>query len=213
MSDFFDEVQEELKNEKNWKMMKKLIPYIFACTIVILVSVASYNIWNTKNIQKQESLADEYLISYNEMMNKDLAKNKLEQIYHKSNKNMSAIAGMRQAELLLETNNQEQAIKIYDTIANNNKYDISLSMLARLKSMYLKLNSSIEGVDYEQEFKLLLSENCPWRHESMQLKALYLLSFGKKDEAETLLHDIEKSDMAPELLKTNAQKILSVIRN
>ena len=58
--EFVREVDEDLKEERNIKLWKKYLPYIFSISFGIVLFTSGYVIWDNYSIKSRQQLGDDF---------------------------------------------------------------------------------------------------------------------------------------------------------
>ena len=213
MADIFDEVSEELKQDKliqTWKKYSKIIITLILLIIISLVSYQSYLIWKKNKI---EEISEQYFEALEKLENKNYSKSQslfLKNAQnHKNGYKMLSLFGL--AESNYQNGKIDEMILNYKTIYNDESIDIYYRNLSRILSV-LKDNSS----SFDQQ-KLLLEPilKSPSLLQALaaELEVLLLIKFDKIKEAKQALNVLlKRSDLSFEQ-KNRLELINQIYKN
>ncbi|MFQ3361704.1 MAG: hypothetical protein ACI9JG_001236 [Alphaproteobacteria bacterium] len=153
VSDILREIDEDLRQDKLkalWKKYGILVITIIVAPIIILSAFKFYQNWETNKAEKSGSLLLE-AIEYININDFDNALLKIEDLKNISSKEYVQYATVIEAAIAVESNDIDQAIKLYETYIENSN-DSLLKGFALIKVAYLKVDS----VSSEEIKELLL---------------------------------------------------------
>tara|TARA_B100000575_G_scaffold250096_1_gene216830 strand:- start:68 stop:718 length:651 start_codon:yes stop_codon:yes gene_type:complete len=197
MADIFDEVSEELKQDKliqTWKKYSKIIITLILLIIISLVSYQSYLIWKKNKI---EEISKQYFEALEKLENKNYSKSQslfLKNAQnHKNGYKMLSLFGL--AESNYQNGKIDEMIMNYKAIYDDESIGIYYRNLSRILSV-LKDNLS----SFDQQ-KLLLQPilNSPSKLQILaaELEILLFIKFKKIKEAEKALDILlDRSDIS-----------------
>jgi len=197
MADIFDEVSEELKQDKliqTWKKYSKIIITLILLIIISLVSYQSYLIWKKNKI---EEISEQYFEALEKLENKNYSKSQslfLKNAQnHKNGYKMLSLFGL--AESNYQNGKIDEMIMNYKAIYDDESIGIYYRDLSRILSV-LKDNLS----SFDQQ-KLLLQPilNSPSKLQILaaELEILLFIKFKKIKEAEKALNILlDRSDIS-----------------
>ena len=213
MADIFDEVSEELKQDKliqTWKKYSKIIIIVISLIIISLVTYQVYITWNKKRL---EAISAQYFQALENLENKSYSKS--HNLFLKNSQNNKSGYGILSLFGLAETNYQngkiDEMILNYKTIYEDQSIDIYYRNLSRILSVFKDNKSS-----FDQQ-KLLLEPilNSPSNLQILaaELEVLLLIKFDKIKEAQTALNVLlERSDISIEQ-KNRLELINKIYKN
>ena len=197
MADIFDEVSEELKQDKliqTWKKYSKIIITLILLIIISLVSYQSYLIWKKNKI---EEISKQYFEALEKLENKNYSKSQslfLKNAQnHKNGYKMLSLFGL--AESNYQNGKIDEMIMNYKAIYDDESIGTYYRNLSRILSV-LKDNLS----SFDQQ-KLLLQPilNSPSKLQILaaELEILLFIKFKKIKEAEKALDILlDRSDIS-----------------
>ena len=190
MADIFDEVSEELKQDQliqTWKKYSKLIITLTLIIVLTLISYQSYITWNEKKI---EEISERYFQALEELDNKNYSKSR--DLFLKNSKNDKSGYILLSLFGLAESNYQNgeinEMISNYKTVYDDKNIDNYYRNLSRILSVLKDNKSSFD------EQKLLLEPilNSPNKLQifAAELEVILFIKFNKISEAQTALSSL-----------------------
>ena len=203
MSDFFDEVEQDLKQENFYALIRKVLPYFVAVVVIIIATVSFYVFNQNRTIKIMENAGDKISLA-EELLKEDKikeAEDSLKNIIDTEDHNYGAVAAFKLASLLTKENKLEEAITIYKQISENKKINILLKDYASL----LYLSHSYKKADSKKniitELDKIIDEKTPFIVNAMELKASFLLDIGKIDQARIVLDALKVNNLTSDIQK------------
>lgn len=169
MSDFFAELEEDLREERLFALWHKYGNYIIGLALAIVIGTVSYTLWNymKKRAQLQDYAAYSEAISLIDQGKKEEALKAFQNLVQTKG-GYGKLAQLYEAALLP---NPES---LYSQIAKENMKDPSLGNLAKILLVERSLNNST----LVQELQPLTAPNNAWSPLALELLALVDLKKG-----------------------------------
>jgi hypothetical protein len=210
MSQIFNEIEEDLKQDKFINFFKKykfILIIIFSSILILIFFVVSKNIIFENRAKKY---TQEYVIILNLINNKkiDEAKKKLEILKTSKVNIYKVLAISKLLELSKENKNEQISILDYAIKSNieNNDKD-----LFKIKKALL----DFENLD-EMQFLNLLNpsdfKESPWRVLALEILGDFYLSEGQKIKAKDTYYQASKIKDIPEIFKKDFEKKIKEIK-
>lgn len=210
MIDFLDEVEEELKQEKLQKFIHIFLPYFFIAAFLIVLIAGGYVWYIHKKNSNLENMSIEFekISSLQSSGDINAAMRQAEIVYNMSDYNISAIAGLKLAEMILKKDNidNSSAMEIFEEINNKAKFDITYRDLASI----LLISYSYTKDKHEEFIKRLdklINNNSPWKYNALKLKLSYLVDNNNISGAKKIYNDLSKDKKIPQIFIKNLQII------
>jgi hypothetical protein len=209
MSDLLDEVKEELKQERINKIVFKYGPYIIGLIIFGVLMFAA-GLWFFQKDQEldaelTEKIHNAYVLSQESKIEDAIKEYDFVIKHHK--KDISIIADLMKAGLLIDQKKYQEAIDCYKHIKLVKPENKTLESLALLLEVGISVNNNIE-VD-EKSFADL--DKSDWTVSENEIKAAMLLNKGMRDDAIKALKAIILDQKSSESLKNRAKQMLVVL--
>ncbi|MGH1399019.1 MAG: hypothetical protein ACRBCT_07385 [Alphaproteobacteria bacterium] len=198
MSDLLTEVDEAMRQErlkKFWDENSALIIFFVAGTIIMTGVFSGYNAWKDKAQKAQTTALIETLEAADSPTNTSDTKDL---------KALKAIAQLKAAASYIEDEKPEEALKLYESIANNKGAASHFRDLARLAQTRLSLSQETPDADALLEtLAPILNGKSPFKPQA-QIEAAAIHAHLKNDSAaaKALLDEVlETPDLPPSLYK------------
>ena len=208
----FQEINEELKNEKMLKFWKKYGVIAMVIVIVALTCAVSYESLVAWHNKKAQAWANTYSQAYNLQIQgdydgslaifKDMAE-KNDGIYRD-------LAKMQTVNILLAQNKIDDACKALQDYINDEDANQSLREMAIIKLVSYKLeNAPAEEINALLE--PVLAANGKFVNTAKEMKAMLAIREGNTAQAQEIYAEILNSQNLPETLKIRTQNMLAAL--
>ena len=210
---FIKEVNEDLKNESMKKLWDKYGLYIIilvAAALTAAVSFETMKAWHTKKIQKwSDSYA--YALSLQNQGKYDDSIQTFDYIAGQDYGIFSDLAQMQKANILLEQNKTDEALKLMADIAADKSFNSQLRDTVALKLASYKLeNAPIDEIRQLIGGIAQDAENS-WQPSANEMLALAYLRDGEIAQAREIYDQLLQSDKTSEVMKVRIKDILSAL--
>ncbi len=210
---FIKEVNEDLKNESMKKLWDKYGLYIIilvAAALTAAVSFETMKAWHTKKIQKwSDSYA--YALSLQNQGKYDDSIQTFDYIAGQDYGIFSDLAQMQKANILLEQNKTDEALKLMAEIAADKSFNSQLRDTVALKLASYKLeNAPIDEIRQLIGGIAQDAENS-WQPSANEMLALAYLRDGEIAQAREIYDQLLQSDKTSEVMKVRIKDILSAL--
>ncbi len=198
MSDIFDEVSDDLRREKLKQFWKENGAWIIGGVIgaVLLTGVLSF--WREWKYTRNTVATAELTRA---VATADIAK--IENFVAAGAKNHAMIARFAAAGLHLERGEKDQAVALYNEIADTAGLDKTWRSLARVFSIGQRFDKD-DPVKLKKELAALSGDKDVWRIVALELQALLAARTGQMQEAADILAGITADPQAPDDVRTRA---------
>ncbi len=214
MTDLFDEVSQDLKDEKYSLLIRKLIRFFTIFSLMLVVGVSLY-VWKENSANKLQLQLGSWFSKAMEASEKNKleeALTYLDKIIEHSHQQYAALAYLNKASILAKQNKFSEAEKNLLSIVEYKHFNPAIRELAQLTYLSYQLkHPSSEKSSPDELLAKLTKEHKIWRLASLQLKALYDIKNKKPDEAKTSLNEILASKQATRSSYDTASSILASI--
>lgn len=210
---FIKEVNEDLKNESMKKLWDKYGLYIIilvAAALTAAVSFETIKAWHTKKIQKwSDSYA--YALSLQNQGKYNDSIQTFDYIAGQDYGIFSDLAQMQKANILLEQNKTDEALKLMAEIAADKSFNSQLRDTVALKLASYKLeNAPIDEIRQLIGGIAQDGENS-WQPSANEMLALAYLRDGEIAQAREIYDQLLQSDKTSEVMKVRIKDILSAL--
>lgn len=198
MSDFMQEVQEDLRRQKMHDFWKENQNWIIGGILLAIVSTGTMAWWRTYSYNKDMQATAQFL--------QVSAKNDaaaLETYAATADKDHAILARLQAAELELQKGKTEEAVKMFDAIAATRMGDSDLRDLAKIYALQQRLDTE-DADKLHAQLKPLMGDKAPWRFTAREMNALVFAREGKMKEAAAEFALISGDAEAPQNARTRA---------
>lgn len=209
----FQEINEELQKEKLMNFWKKYGLFALILVVVSLTLAVSYEsivVWKNKRAQ---TWSDAYAYAFNLQVQGDYDKSI--EVFQKMAEQNDGIyrdfAMLQIANIYLDQNKIDEAVKVLESITQNEKTNPNLKKAALVKLVSYKIeNAPADEID--NLLKPLIEENDSWTNIALELKAMLAIREHNLDEAKALYSQILASGAKlQDGMKARAQDMLAVL--
>ncbi len=211
MADIFEEVDEEVKRDKQlalWQRYGKL-----AVAGMVLVVGITAGIVGWREYQQVKSLEDsakfEAAASQAAKDDGKTAAAAFEALAKNSGTGYETLARLRAAAIELNAGRTAEAAAFYDQVAKDGNAEPGLRDLATVLYVTASLETG-KPDDLQARLQPLLAKDQAWRHSARELSALILLRAGDTAGARKMLDLIKDDRGAPPSIRRRATELLAV---
>jgi hypothetical protein len=216
MSDFLEEIKEDLTREKYALIWHKFGNYVIGAAVAVLIltglGVAAKNYTQSR----YETYSD--LIFEAGRAPEAEAIKKYDDVINHSNGTYQAIAGLRKASILLQGSKNQEALDTYRKIIEKSSSPQELKDVAKL--LYLAVSSNIlaENKDYKDAYAAnYMQENIDgsgiFKYSAMEISAFKEMDNHNYKKARDIFSKLADSEEAPQTIRARASEMLVKIEN
>ena len=205
----FDEVDEELRNEKFKQFINKYGGLIFSILILVLTITVGYE----KIVQWKIKKAEQSNIKYTQAItpNTDYEKNvvELENIVHTETGLYKDMAQLQIANILIDNNQKEKGIEVLEKIRNDESVEKKIREIATIKLATYKIDTA----SYEElnEFlKDIANNNGAWSSMAKELLAMSAVYNKDFETAKNIYNDLLSSEISDDF-KSRISDMLALL--
>lgn len=217
MSDVFDEVEVQMRQERWTRAFARAWPWLAALLVVLLLAVAGFFLLrNWRDSQAHEASAN-YQRGIDTLVrqtgdpaaNRRAADAQFAQVADSGASGYAALALMQRAAIALENNNAAQAVRYFDQAAGATDQPV-LADAAGLQAAYALMDTAALP-ELERRLRPLAAEGRPYRPLAREALAIALAVAGRTADARRELVVLSLSEDSPQGLRTRAQANLQVL--
>ena len=214
MADVFNEVDEELRQERYKKLWKNYGKYVLAVAVVVVLGTAGSVGWKEYRIAARESESARFVAAVRLMESGDLAQGSaaLAALAEDAGAGYRTLARLRQAAALREAGDHSVAISVYERLVADGDVDQHLRDLARLLAAQAMLELGPANEDITNRLIPLLTDDNPWRHSARELRGVLALQDGDTDTAIREFTGLSDDLTAPPGIRARAAELLAAAR-
>ncbi len=211
MTEFFDEVEEQLRSEKYRTLVTRGWPW--ALGVVIAALVVALGVWGFQSYRAHQAAAasEDYAVALESLQKGDTAKafDQFQTVVPHRRKGYEALSLMQQGAIRLGEDKDEQAVALFDKAAKVAPDEV-VGDMARLKSAFALMDTAPYAA-MEERLKPLTDAKRPYAAAAREALAMAKLKAGRLKDARsdfsvlTLLPDV------PEGMRQRAQLAIAAI--
>lgn len=216
MPDIFDEVEEDLRAERNRRLAKRWGGLALGVALVFVAATGGWQAWRWNENRKAAAAAEAYLTLHraSEREGADLAAaaTGFANLGRDAPAGYRALAQLRAAALKAETGDLPGALALWNTVSGDSGADQLYRDLATLLAVTHALDSG-DPAQLAARLAPLTAEGNPWRASAREAQALLALRRGATEEARRILESLVADAAAPAGLRERAQRVAAGLRS
>jgi len=214
MPDLLEEIKEDIKQEKLEKLWQDTGSYIIGAIVAAILTTAGYVFYKNYNIGKYEKFGTELYSAYmSESQQKvDQSIKGYESVSKNSDPNISAIASMRKANLLVSEGESDKATEIYKDISDDAKNPVEIRDLAEILYLHNAIQySENKDVSLINRLEEMASTSGPFQYTAKEMLAFVLFKNREYNEAKVHFTELSKELLVPNRMKDRANEMIDAI--
>ena len=207
MSDIFQEIDEDLRQDKVARLWKAYGKYLVALAVFIILVIAGYRFIEHKNEKNREQTSELYELASEtgRSGDKKAAIELLSDEMFDENRGYSIISKLKKAALAKSNNDLEGTEIVLKEIITNEDIPLYLRDLARLKLF------ASDSDNNSSQLEVLIEEEGPWKFLALELKGGIQLEGGNLKEARSIFKELTDDANTPNNLRRRASEILKAL--
>ena len=209
---FFEEVSEELKQDRYAELWKKYGRYFVALAVVCVLGVGGYQYWQGEQRKAREAASERFAAAV--ALARDGKTNEATAAFagvaQDGPKGYAQLARLQQAAQLLKSGDRAGAMLAFEQLANDDSADPLFRDVAVVHWAYAGLDDA-DPATMTERLKPLTAKDNPWHHMALELSALYAERAGRRADAIQILTDLEKDKDAPQGARSRAKELLAIL--
>jgi hypothetical protein len=212
VSDIFQEVDEDLRQDRALALWRRYGNYVIAAAVLIVLSTAGYVAWNDYRQRQREAIGERYTAAMALVAEgKDSeAAAAFGAVAQDANAGYAALARLEEAALRARLGQVDAALAIYDGLAADRSVPKDMRELAVLLAVLHRLDSLEPALALER-LKPLTAEGGAWRFSAREMSALLALRAGDTAGAKETFKALADDLKAPAALRARAAEMLAVL--
>ncbi|MCE9508530.1 MAG: tetratricopeptide repeat protein [Alphaproteobacteria bacterium] len=198
MTDVFDEISDDLRREKLNQFWKENGSWIIGGAVIAVLLTGALSFWRQWEYRRNTAATSELvrLVTASDLPT-------LESFAKTGSKNHAMLARFMAAGAHLEHNEKDQAIALYNDIAETSGIDKTYRDLARVLSIGQRIDKD-DPEKLQRELSALSDDKGVWRYTALELEALLSARQGRMQDAVDVLTKITADPLAPADARTRA---------
>ena len=207
MSDIFQEIDEDLRQDKVARLWKAYGKYLVSLAIFIILAIAGYRFIEHINRENREQASELYELASEAGRTGD--KKAAIELFsdERFNETMgyAIISKLKKATLAKSNNDPEGMAIVLKQIATNEEIPSYLRNLARLKLI------ASDSDNYISQLDALIEGDGPWKFLALELKGGMELEVGNLKEARSIFEELTIEADTPNNMRRRASEILKAL--
>ena len=209
--DILEEIKADLERERFARLWQRYGYILLVGIVAIILATASVVWWKSHMLAKQEEIGNQFEAASIASRKNELS-NALALFDHLATEgkgNAATLALLNKAAILVKQDKKEEAIQVYDSVVAQKGSNKALHEFALLLSVYLRMESGDTGDAVIAQLESLTIPGSVWRSSALELKGLYALRIGDKQQARDVFSMLEKDTETPVAMKERATALMS----
>ena len=209
---FFEEVSEELKQDRYAELWKKYGRYFVAFAVVCVLGVAGYQYWQGEQRKAREAASERFAAAM-ALARDGKTKEAIAAfagVAQDGSKGYAQLGRLQQAAQLLKSGDRAGAMLAFEQLANDGAADPLFRDVAMVHWAYAGLDDA-DPAKMAERLKPLTAKENPWRFMALELSALYAERAGRRADAIHILTDLEQDKDAPPGARGRAKELLAIL--
>lgn len=208
MSDIFQEVEEELRQDQMRVLWQRYGAYVIGAAVAIVVATFGNQLWQGYNTSKNEAASFAFAAAAASAASGDLTA--YDALVDGGHAGYAALAGFAKADSLLNEGDRAGAIGLLDAIAGKSGLPRSLRDLAGLKAALASMETGSSD-DVAIRLAPLLGDDRPYRHAATEAAAINAYRNDEIGEARNLFASLAGDFEAPQGVRARAAEMLMIL--
>ena len=213
MADLFQEIDDELRQDKASSLWKLYGKYVVAVAIIIITCVGGYKFWQQKQLDNGEKASIAYEAALARSASGDF-KGAIDQLNEEELglvRGYAALSQMQKANLAMKIKDFEAALITYKNIAENDDYPQSIKEWASFRHVAVRVEKHIDP-NASADLDTLIATDSPWRFLAKEIKAVKEIETGNNSGAKAIFSELADDENAPERLRVRAAEFLQTLQ-
>ena len=211
MVDILDEIDDEIKQDKVFQWWKRYGPYVLGLLGAVIFGFAGYYGWLGYKESKIEERSQQFAqaVELRNQGDEEGAARALARVADTSD-SYAMLASFERAKSLVNLGNIDDAVAVYDKVANDKSVDSLYRDLATVFSVMQQLDKG-DAEALSNRLSPLAGEGKPFRFAAMELTALLAIRSGDVDKAQKLFSELKDQEGLPGQMKARAEEYLTAL--
>ena len=212
MADIFQEIDEELRQDRAAKLWARYGNYVIAAAVLIVLAVGGYKFWSAWDLENRQAESAAYQEATSRSATGDVegAISTLGDLARDAGSGYGVLARLRQAALAARQGDLEGAALAYGTVASDASVPEELRDLARIRSVGARIETA-DPADLRPTLDALAVAGGPWRPMAMELKAILAIKAGDAAAAREIFAELSDSADTPRGMRARAAEVLKAL--
>lgn len=210
--DLFDEIKQDVRQEKFAKLWKEYCNYVYAAIAAIIIGTSA-NVWWKDHVRAgHEESAALYMQAMDELDagNYEKSSEILTLIEEEGRGGYIALAKLRQGHILTLLNKKDEAATAFAAISEDSDIDEGFRTIAALHASKLLVDLG-KAQEAEQKLAVLAQDGASFKNTAIYLQVANAIEKNQPQQAVSLLNSIQEDKNAPVSAKIQAQQMILLL--
>lgn len=212
MTDFFREVDEDVRRDRIVRLWTKYRYVLIALAVVIVAGTGAYRLYQHYRDQAAEAAGAKYEAAL--QLSRDGKSTEAEAAFDAlaktAPKGYATLARLRAADEIALRDPQD-AIKAFDALVADPGYDPAFKDIAKLRAAMLRVDTDAPS-EFEQRYAALAADSFPYHNQIRELLGLAAMKRNSFDAAGRWLDAIVSDRQAPQGVRMRAEALLGLVQ-
>ncbi len=212
MTDFFREVDEDVRRDKAIELLKRYQNWIIGAAILIVLGTAAWRVYVYYRTNADEAAGGRYEAALRQLQDGKIDPSiaAFEAIGRDGPKGYATLSRLVAADAV-SLKDPQAGLKAYDALISDPSYNAHMKDVAQLRAAYLRLDID-SPKEFQQRYAALAASTQPYRNSMRELLAVAALKGGDFAAAGRWLDEIVADPSATEALRRRADAFLAVVQ-
>jgi hypothetical protein len=208
VADIFQEIDEELRQDRAAKLWARYGNYVIAVAVLIVLAVGGYKFWTARDLEKRQTYQD--AVSRAGGGDLEGAIDSLGGLARDSADGYGVLARLRQAALAAKKGDLEAAALAYGTVASDSAAPDILRDLARVRSVAARVETA-DPAELKTALAPIAVAGNPWRPMALELQGILAIRTGDMTAARAAFTELSDSADTPRGMRARAAEVLKAL--
>ena len=218
MSDIFDELTRDVKDEKVQRVFVNLLPKVGYFTAAVIVIMLLKNFFDSKKLEHNMKIGDMFhkVFMLNDNDQKEISYESLQNLLKTVDNSQKDLMELHEIKILSEEKNfdiaQEKLKNIFES-PSSKELTRAYARLLWSEIELNKSNSSMAKNEIEKNIALSAAKGSVFYGSGSVIYSLWLIKNNREAEAKSILEEVMKTENIPSSVLSSASAILSNLSN
>ena len=212
MADIFQEIDEELRQDKAARLWKKYCKYLIVAALGIVVLVAGYRFWKQNEYEGREraSALYERATSGADSGNFEDAIEMLTDPIMRNNVGYAVLSKIQQANFAEALGDYDAVLTTFKSIAEDENNPIFLRDFSRFNYLSTQYQETSK-LEVPSQLDDLIDAGGPWSYLAREMKGLIALDTGDKSRASSIFQNLVDDANTPKAMRNRMTELLKTL--
>jgi hypothetical protein len=211
VTDFIEEVDEDLRRDQYKKLWDKYGKYVIAAVVALVLGVAGTVVWRdwqkSRRVEETRKVAEAIQLTRTDPK---LGADALASLGRSASIGVATLARLQEAATLARQGDVPRAVEVYDRIAADGSVDSLFRDVAVLLASQYRADGP-EAAAAALKLAPLAQESSVWRHPALELTAVIALGQGDRARARDIFRRLADDPTAPAGIRARAAEMVAAL--